>query len=47
MMYAQAGIDLSRRGQYVQRIRVLLDGLTENELLTIGKQISGTAKKAA
>jgi hypothetical protein len=46
-MYAQAGIDMSRRGQYLQRIRVLLHGLTEDELLMIGKQISSTAKKAA
>jgi hypothetical protein len=46
-LYTQAGIDLSRRGLYLQRIRVLLHGLTEDELLTIGKQISRTAKKAA
>jgi len=46
-MYAQAGIDVSRRGQYLQRIHVLLHGLTESELLTIGKQISSTARKAA
>jgi hypothetical protein len=46
-MYAQAGIDLSRRGQYLQRIRVLLHGLSDDELLIIGKQISSTARKAA
>jgi hypothetical protein len=46
-MYARAGIDLSRRGQYLQRIRVLLHGLSEDELLIIGKQIATTAKKAA
>lgn len=46
-MYAQAGIDLTRRGQYLQRIRTLLDGLTEDELLVVGRQIAVTAKKAA
>jgi hypothetical protein len=46
-MYAQAGIDLTRRGQYLQRIRTLLDGLSEDELLIIGRQIAATAKKAA
>jgi hypothetical protein len=46
-MYAHAGIDLSRRGQYLRRIRVLLNGLSEDELLIIGKQISTTVKKAA
>jgi hypothetical protein len=46
-MYAQAGIDLTRRGQYLQRIRTLLDDLSEDELLIIGQQIAATAKKAA
>jgi hypothetical protein len=46
-MYAQAGIDLTRRGQYLQRIRTLLDGLTEDELVVVGRQIAATAKKAA
>ena len=46
-MYAHAGIDLSRRGHYLRRIRVLLTGLSEDELLIIGKQISTTVKKAA
>jgi hypothetical protein len=46
-MYAHAGIDLSRRGHYLRRIRVLLTGLSEDELLIIGKQISTIVKKAA
>jgi hypothetical protein len=46
-MYDQAGIDLSRRGLYLHRIQSLLGGLTEVELLAIGKQIAATAKKAA
>ena len=46
-MYAEAGIDLTRRGQYLQRIGVLLRGLSEDELLLIGKQIATTVKKAA
>jgi len=46
-MYAHADIDLSRRGHYLRRIRVLLNGLSEDELVIIGKQISTTVKKAA
>jgi hypothetical protein len=46
-LYAQAEIDLTRRGQYFHRIMVLLNGLSEAELLMIGKQIAATAKKAA
>src|SRR5262245_34647203 len=46
-LYAQAEIELTRRGQYLQRIKVLLNGLSETELLMIGKQIAATAKKAA
>ena len=46
-LYAQAEIDLTRRGQYLQRIKVLLHGLSEAELLMVGKQIATTAKKAA
>src|SRR5690242_3081485 len=46
-MYDQAGIDLSRRGLYLHRIQTLLGGLSEAELLGIGKQIAATAKKAA
>jgi hypothetical protein len=46
-MYAEAGIDLTRRGQYLQRIHVLLQGLSEAELLALGKQISAVSRKAA
>lgn len=46
-MYDQAGIDLSRRGLYLHRIQTLLGGLSEAELLGVGKQIAATAKKAA
>jgi hypothetical protein len=46
-LYAQAEIDLTRRGQYLHRIKVLLHGLSEAELLMIGKQIAATTKKAA
>jgi hypothetical protein len=46
-MYAEAGIDVTRRGQYLRRIRSLLSALSEPELLAIGKQIAATAKKAA
>ena len=46
-LYAQAEIDLTRRGQYLHRIKVLLNGLSEAELLMIGKQIAAHAKKVA
>jgi hypothetical protein len=46
-MYREAGIDLTRRGQYLQRIHSLLQSLSEAELLMLGKQIAATAKKAA
>jgi hypothetical protein len=46
-MYAEAGIDLTRRGQYLQRIQVLLQNLPEAELLALGKHIAGTSRKAA
>lgn len=46
-MYVQAGIESGRRGHYLQRIRSLLAGLTEEELLGVGKQIAATARKAA
>jgi hypothetical protein len=46
-LYAQAEIEMTRRGHYLQRIKVLLNGLSEAELLMIGKQIAATAKKAA
>lgn len=44
-MYARAGIDVSRRGAYIQRIRTLLNGFSEEELLAFGKRIA--AKQAA
>ena len=46
-MYAEAGIDLTRRGQYLQRIQILLQNLSEAELLLVGKQIAARGKKAA
>jgi hypothetical protein len=46
-MYAEAGIDLTRRGQYLQRIQVLLQRLSEAELLALGKQIAAASRKAA
>jgi hypothetical protein len=46
-MYAEAGIDLTRRGTYLQRIHILLQSFSESELLMLGKQIAATAKKAA
>jgi hypothetical protein len=46
-MYREAGIDLTRRGHYLQRIHSLLQSLSEAELLMLGKQIAATAKKAA
>lgn len=39
-MYSRAGIDLTRRGAYIQRIRTLLNGFSEDELLSFGKQIA-------
>lgn len=46
-MYREAGIDLTRRGTYLQRIHTLLQSFSEAELLMLGKQIAATAKKAA
>jgi hypothetical protein len=46
-MYAQAGITLGKRGQYIQRIHTLLNDLSEEELVGVGKQIASTHKKAA
>ncbi|HJZ45862.1 MAG TPA: Rad52/Rad22 family DNA repair protein [Roseiflexaceae bacterium] len=46
-MYSAAGIDLTRRRHYLQRIQILLQSLSEAELLVLGKQIAATAKKAA
>jgi hypothetical protein len=46
-MYAEAGIDFTRRGQYLQRIQVLLQHLSETELLALGKQIAASSRKAA
>jgi hypothetical protein len=44
-MYAQAGIDMSRRGSYLQRIRMLVNGCSEDELVRIGKQIAATIRE--
>jgi hypothetical protein len=46
-MYMEAGIDLTRRGTYLQRIHTLLQSFSEAELLMLGKHIAATAKKAA
>jgi hypothetical protein len=46
-MYAQAGIELSRHGMYTQRIQTLLQGLSEDELVSVGRQIATLARKAA
>ncbi|HEU5090624.1 MAG TPA: Rad52/Rad22 family DNA repair protein [Roseiflexaceae bacterium] len=46
-MYAEAGIDLHRHSIYVQRIHTLLQALSQDELVAIGRQIAGTARKAA
>jgi hypothetical protein len=46
-MYREAGIEMTRRGHYLQRIHILLQSLSELELLGLGKQIAAMAKKAA
>lgn len=39
-MYKQAGIDVSKRGAYISRIKTLLAGLDEATLVEVGKQIA-------
>jgi hypothetical protein len=46
-LYQQAGLDGGRRGQYMQRICHLLHGMTEEELLQIGKHVAGIAQRSA
>jgi hypothetical protein len=43
-LYQQAGLDCGRRGQYLQRIRGLLEQLSEEELLQFGKQLASVAR---
>lgn len=43
-MYDSAGISLDRRGQYLSRIRVLLDGMGESALLDLGKSLAKNGK---
>jgi len=45
-MYDNAGIQLDKRGQYIARIGILLNGLEETALLDLGKQLSGKANGA-
>lgn len=42
-MYDNAGIELDKRGQYIARIKILLNGLDETKLLEVGKQLSQKA----
>jgi hypothetical protein len=39
-LYQQAGLDWGRRGQYLQRIGALLQQLSDDELVQIGKQLA-------
>jgi len=43
-MYQRAGIALDKRGQYIERIKILLGGKSEAELLSIGKELANGAK---
>lgn len=44
-LYQQAGLDCGRRGQYVQRIRGLLQQLSEEELVLAGKHLAGMVRQ--
>ncbi len=46
-MYAAAGIKADKRGKYIQRIRTLLNDLSEQDLIDVGKHIAVAQKKAA
>lgn len=40
-LYQQAGLECGRRGQYLQRIQGLLQRLSDEELVQIGKHLAG------
>lgn len=44
-LYQQAGLDGARRGQYLQRIRGLLQQLSEEELVRAGKYLAGIVRE--
>jgi hypothetical protein len=44
-LYQQAGLEGGRRGQYLQRLRAILDQLGDDELIQIGKQAAALAQE--
>lgn len=46
-LYEQAGLECGKKGQYIQRIRTLIQGLSEEQLITAGKYLAEMKRHSA